>query len=42
LVPIFQDERNGAIALLDQVEYVELSDRADFNDKFVEQLSFPV
>jgi hypothetical protein len=24
------------------VSYVELSDRKDFNDKFVEQLSFPV
>jgi hypothetical protein len=26
---------------LNEVEYVELSDRADFNDKFVVQLSFP-
>jgi uncharacterized 2Fe-2S/4Fe-4S cluster protein (DUF4445 family) len=42
MVLLSQNERNGAIALLDQVEYVELSDRADFNDKFVEQLSFPV
>jgi hypothetical protein len=23
------------------VRYVELSDRTDFNDRFVEQLSFP-
>jgi len=23
------------------VKYVELSDRADFNDRFVDQLSFP-
>jgi len=42
MVLLSQNERNGATALLDQVEYVELSDRADFNDKFVEQLSFPV
>ncbi len=30
------------MALLDEVEYVELSDRADFNDRFVDQLPFPV
>jgi uncharacterized 2Fe-2S/4Fe-4S cluster protein (DUF4445 family) len=35
-------ERAGALALLDEVRYVELSDRADFNDAFVEQLAFPV
>ena len=29
------------LALLEEVRYVELSDRADFNDHFVEQLSFP-
>ena len=34
-------ERAGAVALIEEVEYVELSDRADFNDRFVEQLSFP-
>jgi uncharacterized 2Fe-2S/4Fe-4S cluster protein (DUF4445 family) len=33
-------ERAGALALLEEVTYVELSDRPDFNDKFVEQLSF--
>jgi uncharacterized 2Fe-2S/4Fe-4S cluster protein (DUF4445 family) len=33
-------ERAGADTLLEEVEYVELSDRADFNDKFVEQLAF--
>ena len=33
-------ERAGAKALLEEVEYVELSDRADFNDRFVEQLAF--
>ena len=35
-------ERAGALALLEEVRYVELSDRADFNDQFVEQLAFPV
>jgi uncharacterized 2Fe-2S/4Fe-4S cluster protein (DUF4445 family) len=34
-------ERHGATALLDEVKYVELSDRADFNDLFVENLAFP-
>jgi len=34
-------ERSGAMALLEEVEYVELSDRSDFNDAFVDQLSFP-
>ncbi len=34
-------ERHAATAILDQVEYVELSDREDFNDRFVEQLAFP-
>lgn len=34
-------ERAGADALLEEVRYVELSDRADFNDKFVDQLAFP-
>lgn len=34
-------ERAGAMALLDEVRYVELSDRRDFNDRFVEQLPFP-
>jgi uncharacterized 2Fe-2S/4Fe-4S cluster protein (DUF4445 family) len=33
-------ERVGAAALLEEVTYVELSDRPDFNDKFVEQLAF--
>ncbi len=35
-------ERTGAATLLEEVKYVELSDRPDFNDKFVDQLSFPV
>jgi uncharacterized 2Fe-2S/4Fe-4S cluster protein (DUF4445 family) len=34
-------ERAGAMALLEEVRYVELSDRADFNDRFVGQLEFP-
>jgi uncharacterized 2Fe-2S/4Fe-4S cluster protein (DUF4445 family) len=33
-------ERHGANALLDEVKYVELSDRSDFNDKFIERLAF--
>ena len=35
-------ERAGATALLEEVEYVELSDRSDFNDRFIDELSFPV
>ncbi|GAB2466137.1 ASKHA domain-containing protein [Jatrophihabitans fulvus] len=35
-------EREGAAALREEVRYVELSDRPDFNDKFVDQLAFPV
>ena len=34
-------ERHAADALLEEVEYVELSDRPDFNDRFVEQLALP-
>jgi uncharacterized 2Fe-2S/4Fe-4S cluster protein (DUF4445 family) len=34
-------EREGARRLLEEVHYVELSDRPDFNDLFVEQLAFP-
>jgi uncharacterized 2Fe-2S/4Fe-4S cluster protein (DUF4445 family) len=34
-------ERHAASAMLDEIEYVELSDRADFNDRFIEQLAFP-
>jgi uncharacterized 2Fe-2S/4Fe-4S cluster protein (DUF4445 family) len=33
-------ERAGAQALLEEVTYVELSDRPEFNDLFVEQLAF--
>jgi uncharacterized 2Fe-2S/4Fe-4S cluster protein (DUF4445 family) len=34
-------ERAGAATLLEEVEYVELSDRSDFNDRFVDLLAFP-
>jgi uncharacterized 2Fe-2S/4Fe-4S cluster protein (DUF4445 family) len=34
-------ERAGGLALLEEVKYVELSDRAGFNDRFVGQLPFP-
>ena len=34
-------ERHAAEAILDEVRYIELSDRPDFNDRFVEQLAFP-
>jgi uncharacterized 2Fe-2S/4Fe-4S cluster protein (DUF4445 family) len=34
-------ERAGALRLLEEVRYVELSDRADFNDRFVDLLAFP-
>jgi uncharacterized 2Fe-2S/4Fe-4S cluster protein (DUF4445 family) len=34
-------EREGARRLLEEVRYVELSDREDFNDLFVDQLAFP-
>ncbi len=33
-------ERAGAETLLEEVTYVELSDRPDFNDRFVDQLAF--
>ncbi len=36
-----QRERAGAAALLEEVRYVELSDRSDFNDRFVDNLRFP-
>jgi uncharacterized 2Fe-2S/4Fe-4S cluster protein (DUF4445 family) len=34
-------ERAAADAILDEVEYVELSGREDFNDLFMNELSFP-
>ncbi len=41
MVLLSMQERKGALALLEEVTYVELSDRPDFNDKFVDQLAFP-
>jgi uncharacterized 2Fe-2S/4Fe-4S cluster protein (DUF4445 family) len=35
-------ERAAAQALLEEVHYVELSDRPDFNDRFVDRIAFPV
>jgi len=32
-------DRAAALSLLEEVTYVELSDRADFNDRFIDQLS---
>jgi uncharacterized 2Fe-2S/4Fe-4S cluster protein (DUF4445 family) len=34
-------ERAAANAVLDEIEYVELSGRTDFNDRFIDQLAFP-
>jgi uncharacterized 2Fe-2S/4Fe-4S cluster protein (DUF4445 family) len=34
-------ERAEAYSILREVEYVELSGRADFNDRFIDQLAFP-
>ena len=41
IVALSVTERAAAHAVLDEVEYVELSGRADFNDLFIDQLSFP-
>jgi uncharacterized 2Fe-2S/4Fe-4S cluster protein (DUF4445 family) len=41
IVALSVTERAAANAVLDEVEYVELSGRADFNDLFVDQLGFP-
>lgn len=41
MVLLSAQERHGAQALLEEIDYVELSDREDFNDKFVERLAFP-
>ena len=41
LVLLSMQERAGARALLEEVRYVELSDRPDFNDRFIDQLAFP-
>lgn len=36
-----EPERHGAQALLTEIDYLELSDRGDFNDRFVDELAFP-
>ena len=41
MVLLSVQERAGAAALLEEVTYVELSDRSDFNDRFVDLLAFP-
>lgn len=41
MVLLSMQERAGAAALLREVRYVELSDRPDFNDRFVDMLAFP-
>ena len=41
MVLLSAQERHGAQTLLEEIEYLELSDREDFNDLFVEQLAFP-
>jgi uncharacterized 2Fe-2S/4Fe-4S cluster protein (DUF4445 family) len=41
MVLLSAQERHGAQALLEEIDYIELSDREDFNDKFVERLAFP-
>jgi uncharacterized 2Fe-2S/4Fe-4S cluster protein (DUF4445 family) len=41
IVALSISERAAAQAVLDEVEYVELSGRADFNDLFIDRLAFP-
>ncbi len=41
MVLLSMRERAAAMAMVAEVRYVELSDRADFNDAFVDQLQFP-
>ena len=41
MVALSLRERAEARSILDEVEYVELSGRADFNDAFIDQLAFP-
>jgi uncharacterized 2Fe-2S/4Fe-4S cluster protein (DUF4445 family) len=40
MVVLSGSERNGAHTLVNAISYVELSDREDFNDRFVEELAF--
>jgi uncharacterized 2Fe-2S/4Fe-4S cluster protein (DUF4445 family) len=41
MAALSMNERAAAQSILDEVEYVELSGRTDFNDQFVDQLAFP-
>jgi uncharacterized 2Fe-2S/4Fe-4S cluster protein (DUF4445 family) len=41
MVALSHRERAEALSIVREVEYVELSGRADFNDLFVDQLAFP-
>ena len=41
IVALSVQERAAAAAIVEEVEYVELSGRADFNDLFVDQLALP-
>ncbi len=41
MVLLSDTERHGAEALLDEVKYVELSDRSDFQEKFFVELALP-
>ncbi|MEI6404771.1 MAG: ASKHA domain-containing protein [Actinomycetes bacterium] len=41
MVLLSSTERNGARTLLDEVNYVELSDREDFQEKFFVELALP-
>jgi uncharacterized 2Fe-2S/4Fe-4S cluster protein (DUF4445 family) len=41
IVALSHRERAEALSIVREVEYVELSGRADFNDLFVDQLAFP-
>jgi uncharacterized 2Fe-2S/4Fe-4S cluster protein (DUF4445 family) len=41
MVLLSSTERSGATTLLNEVDYVELSDRPDFNDKFFLELALP-
>jgi uncharacterized 2Fe-2S/4Fe-4S cluster protein (DUF4445 family) len=41
IVALSVTERAAANAVLDEIDYVELSGRGDFNDLFIDQLQFP-
>jgi uncharacterized 2Fe-2S/4Fe-4S cluster protein (DUF4445 family) len=41
MVLLSAQEQHGAQTLLEEIAYLELSDRTDFNDRFVDELAFP-